>query len=241
MPTKSLSVPKVSRRTAVIAVITAAVLVAAALIGGEAYARNRIASCISSQFEKEMGSQINVGFGAKPLLVTMVDGKVSRMDVDSEGAEFGPAVDMQVHAQFHDIQMPEGSNSGSTIGSSNADVSWSNEGMTQTLQGLVSEVRSDPDSGKLTMAVLGGLGELQITPQIVDGKVQLEVGQAQFLGIGVPEDLAEGVVNLMTESMQVYPLGLEPTELRVTDSGVEIDLKGGQAELPAPPEGSTSC
>ncbi len=241
MPTKNLSVPKVSRRTAVIAVITAAVLVAAALIGGEAYARHRIASCISSQFEKEMGSQINVGFGAKPLLVTWIDGKVSRMDVDSEGAEFGPAVDMQVHAQFHDIQMPEGSNSGSTIGSSNADVSWSNEGMTQTLKGLVSEVRSDPDSGKLTMAVLGGLGELQITPQIVDGKVQLEVGQAQFLGIGVPEDLAEGVVNLMTESMQVYPLGLEPTEVRVTDNGVEIDLKGGQAELPAPPEGSTSC
>lgn len=241
MPTKNLSVPKVSRRTAVIAVITAAVLVAAALIGGEAYARHRIASCISSQFEKEMGSQINVGFGAKPLLVTWIDGKVSRMDVDSEGAEFGPAVDMQVHAQFHDIQMPEGSNSGSTIGSSNADVSWSNEGMAQTLQALVSEVRSDPDSGKLTMAVLGGLGELQITPQIVDGKVQLEVGQAQFLGIGVPEDLAEGVVNLMTESMQVYPLGLEPTELRVTDNGVEIDLKGGQAELPAPPEGSTSC
>lgn len=241
MPTKTLSVPKVSRRTAVIAVITALVLVAGALIGGEAYARHRIASCISSQFEKEMGSKINVGFGAKPLLITMVDGKVSRMDVDSEGAEFGPAVDMQVHAQFHDIEMPEGSNSGSTIGSSDADVRWSNEGMAQTLKGLVSEVRSDPATGQLTMQVLGGLGALQLTPEIVGGKVQMQVAQAQFLGIGVPDDLAEGVVDLMTESMQVYPLGLQPTELRVTDNGVEIDLHGGRAQLPAPPEGSSSC
>lgn len=242
MPTKTLSVPKASRRTAVIAVITAVTLVAAALIGGEAYARHRIASCISSQFEKEMGSKIDVGFGAKPLLVTWMDGKVSRMDVASEGAEFGPAVDMQVHARFHDIEMPAGRNSGSTIGSSEADVSWSNEGMTQTLKGLVSEVRSDPSTGQLTMGVLGGLGSIRLTPQIVDGKVQLEVGQAQFLGIGVPQDLAEGVVNLMTESMQTYPLGLQPTELRVTDNGVEIDLQGGRAELPAPPEGSdTSC
>ncbi|MEU1983582.1 DUF2993 domain-containing protein [Nocardia sp. NPDC019395] len=241
MPTKTLSVPKVSRRTATIAVITAVVLVAAALIGGEAYARHRIASCISTQFEQEMGSKIDVGFGAKPLLITMIDGKVSRMNVDSEGAEFGPAVDMQVHAQFHDLQMPDGSNSASTVGSSDADVSWSNEGISQTLKGLVSEVQSDPGTGQLTMQVLGGFGELQLTPQVVDGKVQLQVAQAQFLGIGVPDDLAEGVVNMMTESMQQYPMGLQPTDLRVTDNGIELDLHGERAELPPPAEGSTSC
>ncbi|WP_328388855.1 LmeA family phospholipid-binding protein [Nocardia sp. NBC_00416] len=240
MPTKSLSVPKVSRRTTVIAVVTVIVLVAAALIGGEAYARHRIASCISSQFEKEMGSEINVGFGAKPLLVTWIDGKVSRMDVDSKGDEFGPAVDMQVHAQFHNIEMPKGSNSGSSIGSSNADVSWSNAGISQTLNGMVSDVQSDPDTGQLTMKVLGGFGAMQLTPQIKDGKVDIEVAQAQFLGIGVPDDLAQGVVDLMTESLQTYPLGLQPTSLRVTDNGIEVDLDGGPAELPAA-EGNGSC
>lgn len=240
MPTKSQSVPKVSRRTIVIVVVTALVLVAAALIGGEAYARHRIASCISSQFEKEMGSKINVGFGAKPLLITWIDGKVSRMDVDSEGAGFGPAVDMQVHARFHDIEMPEGSSSGSTIGSSEADVSWSNTGIASTLQGLVSEVVSDPTTGQLTMKVLGGFGELRVIPEIQDGKVRMQVADAQFLGFGVPDDLAEGVVDLMTQSLQTYPLGLEPTDLRVTDNGIEVDLHGGRTELP-PAEGNASC
>lgn len=240
MSTKSQSVPKVSRRTIVIVAVTVLVLVAAALIGGEAYARHHIASCISSQFEKEMGSKINVGFGPKPLLVTWIDGKVSRMDVDSAGAEFGPAVDMQVHAQFHDIEMPKDSSSGSTIGSSSADVSWSNTGIADTLQGLVSEVVSDPSTGQLTMKVLGGFGELQVMPRIQDGKVRMEVSDAQFLGFGVPDDLAEGVVELMTQSLQTYPLGLEPTDLRVTDSGIEVDLHGGRAELP-PAEGGASC
>lgn len=242
MSTKSLSVPKVSRRTTVIALVVVLVLVAGALIGGEAYARHRIASCISSQFEKEMGSKIDVGFGAKPLLITWLDGKVSRMDVDSEGAEFGPAVGMQVHAQFHDITMPEGSSSGSSIGSSSADVSWSNTGISETLKGLVSDVVSDPGTGQLTMKVLGGIGELQVVPQVKDGKVDVSVAQAQFLGFGIPDDLAQGVVDLMTESLQTYPLGLEPTELRVTDNGIEVDLAGGAAELPAPAEGSNaSC
>ncbi|WP_327149414.1 LmeA family phospholipid-binding protein [Nocardia sp. NBC_01329] len=240
MPTKSLSAPKASRRTVVIVLVTVIVLVVAALIGGEAYARHRIASCISSQFEKEMGSQIDVGFGAKPLLLTWVDGKVSRMDVDSKGDEFGPAVDMQVHAQFHDIEMAEGSNSGSSVGSSNADVTWSNSGISQTLQGLVSDVQSDPDTGQLTMKVLGGFGAMQLTPQIQDGKVDIAVSQAQFLGIGVPDELVQGVVDLMTESLQTYPMGLEPSALRVTGSGIEVDLRGGPTELPAA-QGDATC
>lgn len=240
MPTKSLSAPKVSRRTVAIAVITVVVLVVAALIGGEAYARHKIAGCISAQFEKEMGSQIDVGFGAKPLLLTWLDGKVSRMDIDSKGDEFGPAVDMQVHAQFHDIEMAEGSNSGSSVGSSNADVSWSNAGISQTLQGLVSDVQSDPDTGQLTMKVLGGFGAMQLTPRIQDGRVDIDVSQAQFLGIGVPDDLAQGVVDLMTESLQTYPMGLQPTALQVTGNGIEVDLRGGPTELPAV-EGEATC
>jgi hypothetical protein len=136
--------------------------------------------------------------------------------------------------------MAKGSNSGSSVGSSNADVTWSNSGISQTLQGLVSDVQSDPDTGQLTMKVLGGFGAMQLTPRIQDGKVDIDVAQAQFLGIGVPDDLAQGVVDLMTESLQTYPMGLQPTDLRVTADGIQVDLQGGPTELPAA-EGNASC
>ena len=242
MAIQSPSAPKSGRRTAVIVVIVVLVLLAAALVGGEAYSRHRIASCISTQFEQDMGSKIDVGFGAKPLLLTWLDGTVSQMTVDSEGTEFGPAVDMHVHAKFHDLEMAEGGSSGATIGSSEAQVSWSNTGIADTLKGLVSDVQSNPDTGQLTMKVLGGIGELQVTPTVQDGKVQLDVGQAQFLGIGVPDDLASGVVDLMTQSLQVYPMGLQPTELQVTENGIDIALQGGRTEMPTPQGGGqTSC
>ncbi|WP_051163154.1 LmeA family phospholipid-binding protein [Nocardia brevicatena] len=242
MPLQTRSTPKAGRRrTVLIALISTVVLLAGALVAGEAYARHTVASCISSQFEKEMGSRIKVGFGPKPLLVTWIDGKLSSMTVDSDDADFGPAAGMQVHARFNHLDVSNSSTSGTTIGSSSADVSWSNEGITQTLKGLVSDVQSVPDAGQLNMQVLGGLGTLQAVPQIRDGKVDVQVSSARILGIGIPNDLAEGVVDLMTESLQTYPLGLEPTELRVTDNGLEVDLRGGPTQLPSGDSSDTTC
>ncbi|WP_054815930.1 LmeA family phospholipid-binding protein [Nocardia arizonensis] len=240
MTTKPPVTARVSRRTLVIALAVVATLLAGALIGGEAYARNRMADCISKQFEQEMGSTIDVGFGAKPLLVTWIDGKLSSVTVQSEGDKFGPAVGMVVHAEFNDLMMND--DGGGTVGSSSADVTWSNDGIRETLGGLVTGVKSTASSGMLTLDVLGGLAQLQVQPMVRNGAVTVETKSAQLLGMGLPTDLVQGIVDIFSQSLQSYPMGLKPTEIKVTDSGIDVKLAGGYTELPAAePDKQLSC
>ncbi|MBF6196129.1 DUF2993 domain-containing protein [Nocardia implantans] len=229
MSTNATSTSTINRRGLLIALTVVAILLATVLVGGEAYARHTVSNCISSQFEKEMGSKIDVGFGPKPMLLTWIDGKVPSVKVNSDDSKFGPAVGMVVHAVFRDVDVSD--RNGSVIGSSSADVTWSNEGIQETLGGMVSGVSSSASTGMLTLSVLGGFAELQLKPQIVNGTVQVETMSAQLLGIGLPSDLVQGIVDLFTKSLQSYPLGMTATDLKVTDSGVDVHLSGGRTQL----------
>ncbi|MET8653753.1 MULTISPECIES: LmeA family phospholipid-binding protein [Nocardia] len=231
MSRKPSAFASVSRRTLVIAITVVVTLLATLVVGGEAYARHRLAGCISDQFEQEMGSTIDVGFGFKPLLISLVDGKISSVTVDSEGDKFGPAVGMVVHAKFDDLEFAD--NGGGTVGGSSADVTWSNDGIKQTLGDLVTGVRSSSASNMLTLDVLGGLAQLQVQPVVRNGAVEIETKSARLLGIGMPTDLVQGIVELFSQSLQSYPMGLKPTEIKVTDNGIDVELAGGRTELPA--------
>ncbi|MET9491727.1 LmeA family phospholipid-binding protein [Nocardia sp. NPDC006630] len=224
-----------SRRTLFVVIgLVLVLVVVGALAGGEAYARNKVGNCISSQFEQQMGSKIDVSFGAKPMLLTMIDNKVGSVTVDSDDTKFGPAVGMTVHATFHDIELQDGGKAGGTIGSSEAQVTWSNDGIVKTLGGLVSAAASDPSAGTLSFTVLGGLAQLQVKPKVVGDKVEVETMSASFLGIGLPTDLVSGIVDLMTQSLQTYPMGLKPTGVAVTQDGLKVSLQGGPTTLQAP-------
>ncbi len=90
--------PRMTRRKApMIAVLVVLVLVAA-LLGGELYVRQQIKSCLAGQLENELGSEVEVGLGWKPILISLVDKQVSSVTLDSNDARFGPAVDMTVSA-----------------------------------------------------------------------------------------------------------------------------------------------
>ncbi|MET7772478.1 DUF2993 domain-containing protein [Nocardia sp. NPDC005366] len=231
----------VSRRTLVIAITLVVTLLAAVLVGGEAYARHQLAGCISTQFEQEMGSKIDVGFGFKPLLVSWIDGNLSTVTVDSEGDKFGPAVGMVVHAKFHDLEVTDNGRGGGTVGSSSADVTWSNAGIRETLGDLVTGVRSSSSTHMLTLDVLGGLAQLQVQPQVRNGVVEVETKSARLLGVGMPTDLVQGIVDIFSQSLQSYPMGLKPTAITVTDNGIDVRLAGGRTELPASGTKDVSC
>ncbi|WP_433563501.1 LmeA family phospholipid-binding protein [Nocardia sp. CA-151230] len=227
--------PRNRKRTLLIVGLVSTLLVAGGLAGGEAYARNKVEKCISSQFQAQMGSKIDVSFGWKPLLLTMFDHKVGSVTVNSDDSKFGPAQGMVVHATFKNLDMSDDGKQ-ATVDSSTADVTWSTDGITKTLGGLVSGTTADPGSGTLSFAVMGGLAQLQVKPKIVGDKIEVDTLQASLLGFGLPTDLVSGIVDLMTQSLQSYPLGLQPTKVEVTKDGLHVALQGGHTELKADPD-----
>ncbi|MGV9679559.1 LmeA family phospholipid-binding protein [Nocardia sp. NPDC003482] len=216
-------------------VLILGLVVVLALVGtaaaAETYFRRQSSNCISAQVEKELGSKVDIHFGPKPLLLTAVDHQVQYVELTSDDASFGPAQDMRVRARLNDINLIDNGRGGATVDNSSADATWSNEGMAKTLSGLVSGVQSDPSTGTLDVKVLGGLADLRLLPRVVGDQIQVTTQSAQLLGLGLPTDLVDGIVQTMTESLQSYPLDLKPTDVKVTDTGIEVKLTGGATKL----------
>ncbi|WP_231912722.1 LmeA family phospholipid-binding protein [Rhodococcus sp. EPR-157] len=219
-----------------IAVLVVLVLVAA-LLGGELYLRQQIKSCLAGQLESEIGSQVDVGLGWKPILVSLVDKQVSSVTLDSNDARFGIAEGMTVHAEVEDVNLEQTADTNGSIGSSSADIAWSTDGIASTLQSqgigaLVSGVTSDASAGTLSFAV-GGLAQLTVKPTVVGDRVDVQTVDASILGLGLPTDLVDSIVGVISDSLQQYPLDMIPTSLTVTDAGIELALQGGQYSIPA--------
>ncbi|MBY8855621.1 DUF2993 domain-containing protein [Nocardia sp. CA2R105] len=242
LPDSATAAPRRGRNVRRIVLIVGIVIVLAAVgtaVGFETYARKHFSQCIATQLEKSLGSKVSVSFGAKPLLLTYLDHKVGSVTVNSDDAQFGPAVGMKVRATLNDIAM---NGNDATVASSSAEASWSDDGIAQTLQGLVSGVTSNPSSGTLDVKVLGGLADLELTPRIVNDKIQVDTNKATLLGvIGIPNDLVDNIVQSMTKSLQSYPLDMHPSQLTVTDSGIDVKLAGGPSTMQADPNTQVSC
>ncbi|MBF6333795.1 DUF2993 domain-containing protein [Nocardia transvalensis] len=223
--------PRNVRRIVLILGLVLVLAVVGTAAAAETYYRRQNARCIATQVEKDLGSKVSVHFGPKPLLLTAIDHKVQYVTLDSDDAKFGPAVGMKVHVRLNDITLVDGGRGGADVDNSNAYATWSNDGIEQTLSGLVSGVQSDPSSDTLDVKVLGGLADLRLKPQIVGDQIQVSTQSAQLLGLGLPTDLVDGIVNLMTQSLQGYPLDLKPTAIKVTDNGIRVDLTGGATKL----------
>ncbi|MBJ8339740.1 DUF2993 domain-containing protein [Antrihabitans sp. YC3-6] len=233
-------------KAVLISTLVVAALVAA-LIAGEVIARHTAKKCMSQQFESQLGTQVDIGLSVKPMLLQLIDKKVPYVTVDSDDSAFGPAKDMEVHARVNDVVVSESAQSSGTIGSSSADIEWPTAGIQTTMSeqlmgGLISGVRSSESDGTLLFAVgPGGLATLTVKPRIVGDVVQVDTMQAQVLGIGLPTDLVDGVVKVISDSLQAYPLGMKPKSLEVTDEGIHMSLAGEKFVMPPPQSGADSC
>lgn len=225
-----------------IAVLVVLVLVAA-LLGGELYFRQQIKSCVADQLESEIGSKVEVGLGWKPILVSLIDKQVSSVTLDSSDARFGPAEDMTVHAEVQDVNFEQTAGSNGSIGSSSANIDWSTAGIASTLQSqgigaLVTGVTSNAGAGTLSFAI-GGLAQLTVKPTIAGGGVDVQTVDASILGLGIPTDLVNSIVGVLSDSLQQYPLDMQPTSVTVTDAGLELVLEGGRYSIPPTPAEQT--
>lgn len=201
-------------------------LVVVGTAAAELYYRQQVGNCVTAQAEQELGSNVSVQFGLRPLLLTRIDHRIPTVTADSDNARFGPAINMTVHARLNDIHLDETGRT-ATVGNSSAEAFWSNQAIAQTLHGLASDVTSSSETGIVSMTVLGGLANLELRPHIVDHAIQVDTVSSR----GLPTTLVDDILELITQSLRTFPLDMQADSLGVTGTGIVVKLSGGHTTL----------
>ncbi|MFD6398934.1 DUF2993 domain-containing protein [Nocardia sp. NPDC060249] len=222
---------RVRRRIArgvTLGLVVALVLATLGIVSAELYLRNRIEGCLAAGLRDDLGSSVDVDLGPRPVVFSLIDRQISELTVHGDDAQFGPAAGMAVHATLHQVSMAEGGGS-ATVGSSEARVDWSTDAIERTLHGLAGDVRMSAADGTVDVTGVIGVVSVRLRPYVEDGVIRVEILSSR----GVPPQLADEIAGLLTQSLRDYPLGLRPDSVTVTDSGLQVELRGGSVDLPA--------
>lgn len=241
------------RSTSILLVIAIALTTVVAVgVGAEFYVRHRVTTCLSETLQGELGGPVDVGLGAKPLLLTALDNKVSTLSVDSGNASFTAEAGgaklqgFALQSEFRDITLPASDGTGGTIGSSEATIEWPTASILASLQTLpfgavVTGVQTDDAANTITVQLLGGIGSITLTPTAANGAITLTSTAATALGIGLPNDAVQQIIDLIASNLDEYPLGLAPQSVKVENGGLTVQLRGGHAELPNDSAAKVDC
>ena len=137
-----------------------------------------------------------------------------------------------------DVRINPTAESAGTLGSLDADVTWSAQGIKDTVQGiipvlgnLVSGVTPDPSTG--TLELEGPLGTVTILPQVADGGLSLQVVKVTGLGFTLPRETVQPALDAFTSTLTAnLPMGIHADSVSVTDTGVSAKFITRDATIP---------
>lgn len=231
----------------VLVLVIVVAVVIAALLGGELYARSRANSIVAKVVECVVQDKASVSFGVTPpFLLQHVTGNYTNIAVETAGNQVRDAKGMKVNIDVDDVRLQDTGNSGGTIGALDATISWSADGIKQTVQnaiplfggGMVSGVKTNPSDG--TIELDGTLGSVTARPQVADGGLSLQVVNVTGLGFTLPRETVQPALDAFTSGLtKNYPLGIKADSVQVTDSGVTSHFSTRNASIP--PDNQDPC
>jgi hypothetical protein len=225
-----------------IAVIVVGFL-AAGLLAGELYARHRAESMVAAATECAVQDKASVSFGATPLLLQLASGHYRNISIHTAGNRIGNARGMTADVRIDDVRLDGGAGSG-TVGALDAMITWSADGMRQSIQeaisplrGLVTGVQTNPDDG--TIKLQGNLGGVTTKPQIADGKVALQVADVTGLGLLLPSNTVQSALDAFTTNLtEQFPLDIHADSVQITDDGVTAHYSARDASMTQDDQGN---
>jgi hypothetical protein len=218
-----------------------ALVVIAIPIGGELYARHVASTKVANAVQCEVQDSSHVSFSpVPPVLWQYLSKDYSDISVQTAGNQVRQAKGMKVSFDIRDIKLNNSNNSQGTIGSINGTVTWSSDGIKQSIQNAVpvlgkfvaGEVTTNPSDG--TVSLKGVLDSATVKPQIVNNGLSLQVVSLGALGSKMSTDTVQkNLDDLTSKATQNYPLGIHADSVKVTDSGVEATFSSSNATIPA--------
>ena len=214
-------------------------LVMAGLLAGELYARSRADSVVARVVECVVQDDASVSFGAlPPFLMQHVSGHYTNIHIQTAGNQVREAQGMKVDLNIDDVRLEDTANSSGSVGSLIANISWSSEGIKETVQsaiplfgGVVTGVSTNPSDE--TIELQGPLGSVTAKPEVVDNGLALEVVNVTGLGFTLPRETVQPALDVFTSQLtKNYPMGIKADSVQVTDTGVVSQFSTQNASIP---------
>jgi LmeA-like phospholipid-binding len=221
-----------------IAVIVVA-LVAAGVLAAELYGRSRANDVVAAATECVVQDDVTVSFGASPFLIQHMTGHYGNISIESAGNQIRDAKGMKAQVNIDDVRLQSRGNSKGTIGALDATITWTADGIKQTVQNaiplvgsFVTGVKTNPSDG--TIELEAALGSITTKPTVQDGGLALEMVNLNGLGFTLPREMVQPALDAFSAKLtQDYPLGIKADDVRVTDSGVTARFSTKNASIPA--------
>jgi hypothetical protein len=217
------------------------VVVLAGVVGTELYARHLFGSKVANAVQCEVEDNASVSFATMPpVLWQYISSHYPDIYVETAGNQVRSAKGMKVTIDIKDLRLSDTNNSKGTIGALNGTITWSADGIKQSIQDAIpvlggfvtSKVTTHPSDG--TIELKGLLDGATLKPQIVNNGLSLQVVSLTALGSKMSTDTVQKHLDSLTsKATQNYPLGIHADSVKVTDTGVEATFSTSNATIPA--------
>ncbi|KHO25063.1 DUF2993 domain-containing protein [Mycolicibacterium setense] len=225
----------------VLIVVIVVALVAAGVLGGELYARSRADKIVASIVECTVEDGAKASFDPlPPFLLQHVTGHYTNINIETAGNQIRDAKGMKVKLDIRDVRIQETADASGTVGSLVADISWSTDGIRQTVADLVqlpfigsaiSDVKTNPSNG--TIELKGLLGTITAKPTVVNKGISLQIVDLSAIGLSWPRETLQPILDKFTAQLtENYPMGIHADSVQVTDKGVEAKFSTTNASMP---------
>jgi hypothetical protein len=223
----------------VLVVVIVGALLVAGLLGGELYARSRADKVVSSVVSCVVQDKASASFDPlPPFLWQHVTGHYTNLNIETAGNQIRQAKGMKVRIDIQDVRLQDTADSGGTVGSLDANIDWSADGIKQTVQDAIplfgsflTGVTTDPGAG--TIQLQGALGNITAKPAVVDGGISLQVTNLTGLGFTLPREAVQPALDAFTSTLtKNYPMNIKADSVQVTDSGVTSHFSTRNASIP---------
>jgi LmeA-like phospholipid-binding len=193
---------------------------------------SKVVSCV-------VEDEATASFGVMPpFLVQHMSGHYTNINIETAGNQIREAKGMKVNLNIEDVRLEDTADSGGSVGSLVAAITWSSDGILQTVQdsiplvgSFVTGVTTNPDAG--TIELEGALGSIVAKPEVAESGISLQVLQLTGLGFTLPRETVQPALDaFLSQVTQDYPMGIKADSVQVTDSGVVSQFSTRNAKMP---------
>ncbi|MCV7439053.1 LmeA family phospholipid-binding protein [Mycobacterium seoulense] len=215
-------------------------LVIAGLVGAELYVRHVANSKVAEAVACEVKDQATASFGVAPLMLwQQLTKHYTNISVSTAGNQVRDAKGMKIDINIRDVRLKDTQDSKGTIGSLDANVTWTSDGIKESVQNAIpvlgpfvtNTVTTHPNDG--TIELKGMLDNLTTKPVVSGTGLQLQIVSFNALGFTMPKESVQSTLDDFTSQFtKNYPLGIHADSVQVTSTGVTSHFSTRNASIP---------